>query len=373
MEFQDIKTIAKLKKEQNYDEIYMLYGTKVYNAVVPERNRIKDIERLLDDGRYYEIYEKHGEKVFKRYINFIQNNDIINELGYSPKHIKFLFFEQFIRKFKKFATEVTVAGVNLAGMFIAFCLFQGMKSIEEEQENAILYAREIEEYNNEVYDYADYINGLSLSDLEVIQKELFDMYSNVEYKEGYNDITGYERLALYYNGYGVCRNMADDFVARINAINPEYEAFVISAYIDDGKTTLLNSIHDGNLDNYAFNNIFGNHRLCCMNVNVNGDRKQLIVDPTNFFLGILEDGQIKMFVDEQYSEYQFEIKPLGNIFFGYNDIEEYIQYIMNSYQDEVDESIMEENYGFDAQMEALESIIDYDTEEYGIQKVKIYE
>ena len=95
---------------------------------------------------------------------------------------------------------------------------------EKIEENATKYETEIDKYNNDIEEYAKYINSLELDHLEIIMKVIKDQWEEYQYCPDEDLISGYYRLSFQEKGYGVCTSFADDFTAKMNAINPKYEA-----------------------------------------------------------------------------------------------------------------------------------------------------
>lgn len=236
------------------------------------------------------------------------------------------------------------------------------------------YEKLLTEYNQSIAQYAEYINSLNLSNFEVIMKVMIDMWSNIEgykltTKEKY-DKPGIYRLLLYNNGYGVCRNMADDFTARMNAINPEYEVCNIVVFLDAAEsnkiqTKALESEHNitGRTNiGLRGRKLFGNHMVSC--VKLNDLNELLIVDPTNPSLGIFKDGKIFMLSDKTMNG--LHVKTISSIMTGKTS--EYVKKYWESYNTNGDFYRMKELYGIESQNKALEKInLHYDTDHYRIK------
>lgn len=328
MKIDDIKTIAKLKLEKRYDDIYKQYGREVYLITVSDKYKYTDIRNLLDHGRYLELYEKYGEEIYKKYMKQMRKKDVENELGIHFGFINYLFLENLKGTFSVLRNKAIKvgAGVAITCGYVAAVLSSSYDDIIEE--NSVTYSEEINEYDIEIKKYADYINSLNLSDLEIIMKVMNDMWSNIDgYKNpGEYDAIGYHRLALYMDGYGVCRNMADDFTARMNAINADYEACNMFVYLNDAEIndiqrTILtendtitensdtdnqkedssnkensSDIEDSSNVDYEtefIKNTTGNHMVSC--VKLKDEDILLIVDPTNPSIGVLKNGQIYIY------------------------------------------------------------------------------
>lgn len=375
MKKEDRKNIRKLLKEKQYDRIYKLYGTNTYLRVSPGSHVRKDIKSLMDDGRYFELYEKYGEDIYSKYEKRIMRADIRNEVGIKPGFINCVFFEKLKRNLKTVKTMAFTLGLIAA---ITPGLFIGLSEMVI-NDNEIIYESLIDEYDKEIEEYADYINSLGLTDLEIIVKVMNDMWFNIDgYKnpeEAYDSV-GFNRLALYNDGYGVCRNMADDFTARINAINPNYEACNLSVYIADAdfnniQRTILETnetvestdpkeIKEPLID---LSDFVGNHMVSC--VKLKNEDVILIVDPTNPSIGVLENGKIKMLSNAVDG---IDIKELGMSVLGIDGYLKYQRKILESFTMKSKFDEMNGKYGIEAQNDALNDIIEkYDEEHYNVR------
>ena len=372
MTTEDAKRLRKLVKEGNYSKIYEIYGQKKYLNVTTLSYKMKEIDSLLNDGRFNEFYEKYGESIYMGYIKRMMKADIENELGIKPGFVNCLFFEN-LRKPLNFVRK-SIFNVGFCALFSPLFLLGGSNSIIKE--NNVLYAEVLDEYNNEIEAYASYINSLGLTDLEIIVKVINDMWTNIEgYKECDNyDTIGHTRLGLYNDGYGVCRNMADDFTARMNAINKDYEACNINVYIDEfdinnTKRTILedNETVSDDLNTTSsidIGKVFGNHMVTA--ITLKEDNVILIVDATNPSIGILNNGKIYMLskaIDG------LDIKEFGNTILGYEGYLEYQKKIYKSYINKFEYEKLNDKYGIDRQNEVLNNVIEeYDEDYYRIRK-----
>lgn len=394
MKKDDMKLILNLWKEKKYNEIYYRYGRKVYNYFVPISFRLNDKIKLEREGRFLDIYEKYGENYYKFLLEKIKLIDIKNEVGAGhelEKH-RYLYNLKMILEVVKllslYATSLIV-GIPLA------LSYNISKSIDETE---VIYADELNDYNKEIEAYAKYINSLELSDLEIIVKVMNDMWSNIEgYKipESYDDV-GYDRLSIYMNGYGACRNMTDDFTARLNAINPEYEAFNLIVYLDEveinsierniiqDNETVISDTSDSNANSNTsttsdennnttqesklsvdLSNMIGNHMVSC--IKLKEENVLLIVDPTNPSIGILKNGKIHMLSNTKDG---VGIR-VSNFLVGIDNFMKNIENVLNSYIRNGDYNALNEKYGIDAQNKVLEDIIkEYDENHYHIKKNK---
>lgn len=378
----NIKDIIQLMKEKKYDEIYQKYGRETYLRVVSNKHQIRDIDKLMDEGRFFELYEKYGEKIYRDYLREMKKVDVENELGIKFKFNNYLFFENMTQNLKIIRNQ---AAKVMLGLTIVSGGFSTMISSQYDQvieNNSKGYQSEIKDYDEEIKTYAEHINSMNLSDLEIIMKVMNDMWNSID---GYKtpdmyDAIGYPRLALYMDGYGVCRNMADDFTARMNAINPNYEACNLNVYLKEAeinnirRTTLVNyntiadnSEQEENIDykSEIISNLTGNHMVSC--VKLKEDDVLLIVDPTNPSIGVLKNGEITMLSNQIMKE--IKIKPVGNLMLGSDNRKEYLKKLTESLFTAGDINTLKEKYGITSQNETLEEIIEkYSANHYHTRK-----
>lgn len=378
----NIKDIIQLMKEKKYDEIYQKYGRETYLRVVSNKHQIRDIDKLMDEGRFFELYEKYGEKIYRDYLREMKKVDVENELGIKFKFNNYLFFENMTQNLKIIRNQ---AAKVMLGLTIVSGGFSTMISSQYDQvieNNSKVYQSEIKDYDEEIKTYAEHINSMNLSDLEIIMKVMNDMWNSID---GYKipdmyDAIGYPRLALYMDGYGVCRNMADDFTARMNAINPNYEACNLNVYLKEAeinnirRTTLVNynSIADNseqeeNIDykSEIISNLTGNHMVSC--VKLKEDDVLLIVDPTNPSIGVLKNGNIYMLSNQVM--FGIDVKSVGNLMLGTDTRKNYLKKVTESFFANGNLDTLKEKYGITSQNETLEEIIEkYSANHYHTRK-----
>ena len=185
--------------------------------------------------------------------------------------------------------------------------------------SSIIYNEKIEQYNHENAEYAKYINGLGLNDHEIIMKVMYDLWNNIDrYGEPSSEVYGYFRLNMdEKKSIGVCRHIADDVGAKLNAINPEYNARdVIVVFDSNTKMTMPYPINclfnaktsesrnenstgvraaSSTIEEISVSNIgkiSGNHMV--LFVDIKDDNITLVVDPTNSAIGIYNNNEIQM-------------------------------------------------------------------------------
>ena len=235
------------------------------------------------------------------------------------------------------------------------------------KDNSVVYAKEIKENNNHIKEYANEVNGLKLNDLEIIMKVMNDIWADIDgYGKAEDLPIGYYRLAFQEEGKGVCTSFSDEFSARINAINPEYNARNIVVNLKHNKIGTLNTcdieqnIIDSNVDAVQIkgeiesidDTIFGNHMVSL--VDIPGKDLTLMVDVTNLLIGIFKNGNIYVLNNNS--------GELMSYCYLMNDIclpdgsSNYIYLLANK---EIDNDLAEEvsnEYGIEEQEKALEYV-----------------
>ena len=188
------------------------------------------------------------------------------------------------------------------------------------------------------------------------------------------DIVGFNRLDfLEENGIGVCRNMADDVSAKLNAINPEYNARTLAVKMDVEKSIKINNIGNSkrppsnNEENnnyvvpddnsFAYNlavDLNGNHKVVLMDIQK--ENITLVVDPTNPGIGVFRDGKIYMFYvpdGEILTVRHFSTSIDGTLsIFDYNK-----RKIDSFFDSNISIEELERKYGVDAQNKALDYVL----------------
>ena len=241
-------------------------------------------------------------------------------------------------------------------------------------ENAIQYAEEIEKYEKKIEDYAQEVNSMHLSDIQVFMKVMSDMWKEID---GYAtpkeyDVMGFWRLSLTEEGVGVCRNFSDDITAKLNAINPKYNARNVVVYMGEEEYNLAdidrNIIQNNNTvasndeqensneeEEIDITKFFGNHAVTA--VDIPEQNITLILDPTNPGIGVFKDGQIYMFSTPDGKGIQ--TKALGQLLFiGADKLANLMVTEVESFLNGSQISLveLEEMYGTDAQNKALEQL-----------------
>ena len=228
-----------------------------------------------------------------------------------------------------------------------------------------------------------------------------DIYEKYKYKFPTGDINGFYRFYLYENGYGVCRNIADDFCAKLNAIDPSFNAHIIGCKLnevdEDGE-----DIHYDIMDNieriiedededeedtltvesrFLNPDTIGNHAVAV--INIKGEPVPLVVDPTNPGMGAMFNGEIYMFDTIENADEAIDEKTLGTFFITGNPL-----HIITDFFDSLDFrelfDDLKERYGTDSLEETLENVrekveqnknarVDRGNEEFRLRLAKLAE
>lgn len=308
--FDDIMKLRKAGKQDSskYDEIFQNYGQLAYNIAVPNKHRKAEIKHLMKEGRFEDIYRKHGSEAYTKNISKMRATDVYNETKSRTKSIT----NRIRNVVRTKIAPVFLSTLLLAPPTVGVTSEMGNKAIIEE--NKITYSEELERYNARISEYKNEVNAMNLTDTQIFMKVMSDMWSEIDgYGENDNDILGFLRLNLQEDGKGVCRNFADDVTAKLNAINPEYNARNLNVYIENNEYILANidrKIVESNdtvmsseqeeqnkQQNLDFaskvTKLLGNHTVTV--VDIPGKNVSLVLDPTNPSIGVFLDGKVHMF------------------------------------------------------------------------------
>ncbi len=176
--------------------------------------------------------------------------------------------------------------------------------------NKEAYKNEIEEYNNWISKYCQELKKLNLTDLELFVKLIYDLRENNVYDNNTLSLAGFERILLYYNKRGCCRHFADDITAKLNCINPKYNARNVYVYVKNvnSNTYVLPKkrkkavFYKGNVKVTKENKTvidekeflkYGNHVVCA--ADIPNKNITIMIDPTNFILGYFKGKDVIVF------------------------------------------------------------------------------
>ena len=423
-----LELFRKLLEGKHYDEIYNLFGKTTYILFTPASHKKQDIEKLLKEGNLALIYHKYGslETMFIKNFRKLKKEEIKKLLeekryvelqnAYGDKVLHEHRFDAYRSDIEyetgsKFKAKVlssgsknvhglkeAVKGLTIFTTTIGVILVGQIGKIIDEmyREDIEKNASIIQEYDEEIAEYADYIQSLQLnSDLEVVMKVMDDMWKEIKYGTPTKDIAGLYRLAFTEDEkVGECRNIADDFSARMNAINPEYNARILTVYgeenyfeeektadikrikktdetiIDSENTTTNNNNNQGMYEEIdrIFNDIniteyTGNHMVSIFEPI--GKNYTLVVDPTNPSIGIIANGEIYMFQPTNKNGIKF--KPIGQITYvknyDFTDIRNEFLKSFISFKSEEELQEISNEWNLEKQNQALETVRNLKTNE----------
>lgn len=285
------------------------------------RNMKLDIKKLEKENRYYDLFSKYPsyDKYRKamNYESIVETGKKYNGLSFK---IRNLFVYKDINELRRI--KYNLASVVLTGILATSALSESfvLRNNNITKENIDI----INEYDENLEEYASKFNTDEMSDMEIIMTVMKDIRSNTEYgiNEDVEDIGNNFRLTLDdSNNIGVCRHMADKFTAIMNMINPEYEAYNLLVNLNTSCNTFvacnidtpvhIDSNEESNTTTVEYENtieekIFGNHMVSILKpINKN---YYLVVDVTNPSIGVLKNGKIYMFNTNDYSF--IEYRPL---------------------------------------------------------------
>lgn len=395
----------KVLESKNYEQLYTMFGKTIYALFTPfeykkqdikrlldnndiagiynkygkleqffiknlRRRKKEDIKRLLSEKRYIELLDKYDERTFNEHKKEIYKEDVEYETGSKLK-------AKLYKSSYSIAKGVKTALASLSSLVVTSTMMIGgmmYNFANESYANALVDEAElIQEYDEKINNYAYEINSLGLdNDLDVVMKVMYDMWDEMK---GYGipeiNKVGLGRLDFAHEGgKGVCRNIADDFSARMNAINPEYNARNLIVYFDTDyysheylakiDTTNLKEYSNEDTNNALTNvitNLAGNHMVSIFEPI--GKNYTLVVDATNPSIGIIENGKIYMFQTLENKGLSF--KPVGQLLtvpnYEYKDVHSEFTYksFVNGLTDKDLEELNTE-WGLEAQNASLEKI-----------------
>ncbi|MDR0978843.1 MAG: hypothetical protein LBL91_02750 [Lachnospiraceae bacterium] len=374
--------IKQLKSNKEYDKIYEIYGRKAYIKYVPSKYIRQDIKKLMQEGKFEDIYLKYGKDAYNDRILAMQQKDVSTETGSKFRGVVNRIGNILKRRVAVFLAIGTVALPPAAHTMI------NLQSNIMTEKNAIEYAEQIEKYDSKINTYAEEIRQMNLSDIQVVMKVMSDMWENIDgYGNPKEEVFGFERLNfLEDGGVGVCRHMADDVTAKLNAINPEYNARNVICYLETGKGYRLSNIERSTVEDNAtyvdeneepeeekqdlLTAIIGNHRVTA--IDLPNENITLILDPTNPGIGVYKDGQIHMFSTEDGKG--VELRSMADFSFGTSILQLSKDYAKSFFSADKSIEELEKEFGVEAQNEALKELekLEANSQKFGEQyKVEI--
>lgn len=259
MKEKDIKKQVKLlAKQKKFEQIYYEYGPEYFRKYVSYKYKDQDIEKLMQEGKYLDIYVKYGETYRETY-----KKDIENELGRKSTLLERTFNKNFITQMMNLL-RASIRGMAMGASvsILSSSVFTDIREVMNSQK----YAKEINEYENEIKEYSKKFDSNRQSDMEIIMRVMKDMHETIRgYGNPKIDAAGYRGMdVMNEDGIGVCRNMAENVVDKLNEINPKYNARIVTLYMKAADFT------EANIEK---NTISENTRT-----NINGNVKSIYVD-----------------------------------------------------------------------------------------------
>lgn len=324
------KEYLKELKKQLINCKQVSYDDDLLDCNINEVNKKENIKKLINEGKFFDIYARYGKLSYLVNLPKMMSIDIKTETGknkqkYLLDKLYKLMYNDKVRNMYAPSLLFGFISYLIACYYIPVVAMYG--DIDKKiHNNYNEYSYLINEYENHIKEYAKSFNTENLSDLEIIIQVMIDMW---EYIGGYGnpdfELYGIYGLALLEpNSYGVCRNIADDYAARLNAINPEYNARYLTVSMDTSikskllfKTEYLPKENDDNCETDEIYSLFmgvvhswyddtdtltGNHAIVL--VDIKKDNITLAVDPTNPSIGIYQNGKIYMFSTENGKGYE---------------------------------------------------------------------
>lgn len=363
----DIKKrhLSKEDKLEYYNCVYNVYGSKIYQLVTPNSIKKEDLCSIANSGKFEDIYYKYGEKIYNEYIDGMKLIDIYSETGNS---FKYFIYRTFYRIKNSFLFNLTVVVPTVTHM-----IFQAGGYVQNQ-----IHLSEIDKYLNNIENYADSVNELNLSNIEILMKVTRDMWSNIQgYAEPKKDLLLIPGLDLAdEDGVGVCRNMADDVARKLNAINPDYNARVLNVYFsgsgyqlanidtyivenetpqyDESSENSTEPYQDDKLIGKVIDNFVGNHAVVILDIDE--DNVTLMVDPTNPGIGVLKDGKIIPFNITENSTVNEKVTPIYGLFVREDPFGLSKQLLSSFKEPTLSIEELKDKYGIDAQNKALSSL-----------------
>ena len=386
--------IKRLKKEKKFEEIYNRFGSKIYVKSSPRFYMRRLILELIKEEKYEDIRQKFGKRKYNAYLPLIRKNQVLKE----TKNRFLADAAYVVGKVKRGITYLaieTMIAVPISGVGVAYDQHKAKVAIMEENKEII------EEYNEDLEEYASYIKSLNLTQKEIVVKVMSDIYEKYKYKYKFptGDVNGFFRFYLFENGYGVCRNIADDFCAKLNAIDPSFNAHIIGCKLnkvdengEDIHYDIMDNIEriieaEDEEDTLTVESRFlnpdtiGNHAVAV--INIKGEPVPLVVDPTNLGMGGIINGKIWMFYTIENADDAIDARLLSTIFISEDPLS-----IVTDFFDSLDFrelfDDLKERYGTDSLEETLENVrekveqnkiarVDKGNEEFRLRLAKLAE
>lgn len=181
--------LKQLKKEKNYDEIFMQFGQKQFVKSVSREYRKQDINKLRKEGKFEDIYLRYGESQYNRLLNEAKQREI--EEAYGKRSAKAIG-NKIKNRIKSAFGALLISTGMLSGAGTAVIGTTIAQSEKIKAENREAYEDVIEDYEKQIENYAENIKAMGLTDLEIFMKVQEDIHKSiVGYGDPKLDIEGY--------------------------------------------------------------------------------------------------------------------------------------------------------------------------------------
>ncbi len=320
--------------------------------LVPRDGKIAPTDKRVMLGHSISSRIKY-KKMFKQ----MADGDKITIKGFNTKMLK-------IPSKAKKQMAIKALSTILIGVSLALPIDTlGMKAMNVS--NALFYAKQIEDYETRMNNYANELRDMNLTDLQLIMKIVDDMHSNIKgYDNPEIDAIGLWRLdAGKSSSTGVCRNMADNVTYILNQVNPNYNARNMFVRMNTSGIDVADVERKINFE-YADSlerqgelapSFIANHAIVVFDVP--NQNYSLVVDPTNPAIGVLADGKIIMLNDMQG---EMTYTPISELTYGIDYHLGIIKNLRNmgehSTSTDIDIEELRQQWGKDAQNSALQEV-----------------
>lgn len=340
--------VSELTKELGVEESI----SRAPYILAPRDGKIAPTDKRVMLGHSISSRMKY-KKMFKQ----MADGDKITIKGFSTKMLK-------IPPKAKKQMAIKVLSTILIGVSLALPIDTlGMKAMNAS--NALIYAKQIEDYETRMSNYANELRDMNLTDLQLIMKIVDDMHTNIRgYDNPEIDAIGLWRLdAGKSSSTGVCRNMADNVTYILNQVNPNYNARNMFVRMNTSGIDIADVDRKINFE-YADNlerqgelapSFIANHAIVVFDVP--NQSYSLVVDPTNPAFGVLADGKIIMLNDMQG---EMTYTPISELTYGMDYHLGIIKNLRNmnghSTSTDIDIEELRQQWGKDAQNRALQEV-----------------
>lgn len=393
-----------LLSNKDFDEIYRVYGKRIYNFVTPVEHKRYDVTKLVNEGNLVELYSKYGKIdrfVLKKFgkCSALKGDSLKLEKEVPAK-----------KKMSKGMKKVVAVAALIAASPVL--LVNGVHLYNQSivSHNEKVYANELQEYDEYVSEYASEIRNMNLTRIQTIAKVMDDTWKNIDgYGNPDYDIFGHQELDMYKGKKGQCRNIAKHVGIVLNEIDPSFNARDLyvyqdaSAYGDNSVAnidrTFLNNqsknlankkywdltietnpdltnafgiptpvkfekLTDQPINPYinvkmevrtdkSIHELFGNHMV--ITVDIPEDNVTLVVDPTNPTIGVVKDGEIQMFTTNDGKGLEFSVGGEG-LYNKWDDSISYYKACMNSYKCDKSFDELKETYDLNKALDEVRSM-----------------